>query len=166
MIIFIIVRLFIWFLNRGDPHVFRDLAHMAEETTDVVRVEIVSLAVEELQPRFSDRTYAYTVYTVRILEMFQGDLQVGDEVEIVQQGERSLWNRRWISISVGDDLVLFFRTRPDFPASMSGVYRLSRNVPSDVAIDTSIRLRPIRSRGLPGDGIRVTVEELWDLRED
>ena len=123
---------------------------------DVVRAEIISYSSES--PR------AYTLYTIRILEVFQGDLQVGDETEMVQWGRRSIWNRDWISIRTGNDLVLFLHR--ESPASIFAIYRLSRSVPSDVELDPSIRLNPESSRSLAVDNFRITVEDLWSLRED
>ena len=124
---------------------------------DVVRAEVISYSSES--PR------AYTLYTIRILEVFQGALQVGDETEMVQWGRRSIWNRDWISIRVEDDLVLLLGNYAS-PASIFAIYRLSRSVPSDVELDASIRLNPESSRSLAVDNLRITVEDLWNLRDD
>ena len=146
-------------INSGGWNVYNSLSLMSEASTDVVRAEVISSV---------NKSRDFAVYTIHILEVFQGDLQVGNEVEMIQWGRRSIWNwnRDWASIRVEDDLVLFLRAQTNSPASIFGVYRLSRSIPNDVEIDASIRLISVRSRRLAGDGVEVTIEDLWSLRED
>ena len=134
-------------------------------SVDVVRAEIISSTTDTVELAGDRGTYPITIYTIQILEAFQGELQVGDEIEMFQWGRRPIWSRNWISIRTGNDLILFLHTDSS-PASIFAVYRLSRRVPSDVKLDASIRLNPVSSRRLPGDSLRITVEDLWNLRED
>ena len=158
-------------LSRGQQDVlnFNNMREMAASSPYIVRAETLSATVtrKEFGNAPDDiQVLTSTVYTIRILEIFRGELEVGDEIEMDQWWGGRLWRRNGLSIREGDDLVLFLTPRTDFPATIFGVYRLSRSVPSDVEIDTSIKLRPVRYRRLPGNGVRVTVQDLWDLREN
>ena len=129
---------------------------------DVVRAIILSSI---------DEPHSHTIYTIRILETFQGELLTGGKIEIAQWRDEPIRNRNssrrkdWISMEPDDDLVLLLRTS-NSPASIFAVYRLPESVSVDVELDASVRLRGVRSRRLLGDGIELTVEDLWNLRDD
>ena len=170
-ITYIIIRSVLSEGGGGDWIGFDSLEDMAEFSTDVVRAEILSSRVEEVEFEgyaFSD---IYTFYTIQILEVFQGDLEVGNEVEMSQWGDGLGREGNWISIGVGDDLILFLVNHDSsapagFP--LQGVYRLSRQVSNSEELDPTIELIPVLSRniGLYGSDIIVTVEDLWGLRSD
>ena len=67
----------------------------------------------------------FTVYRVRVIDVFQGDMQPGDIVEVMQEGgERGgfrfiSWDE--IPISVGEDLIFFARFSSSFP-DLPGVF--------------------------------------------
>ena len=98
----------------------------------------------------------FTVYRVRVIDVFQGDMQPGDIVEVMQEGgERGgfrFGNREKISIAVGDDLVFFAAFSSEFPALPGGfmnpyqtVYRFSDfydrvAIESDIEMDISEEL--------------------------
>ena len=154
-------------LSRGQQFDFHNVGTMAEASAHVVRAEILSATVktEEFRRTAGDaQVVTGTIYTIRTLEVFQGELEVGEEIEMIQWWGGLIWDRNGLSIREGNDLILFLSFRS--PASIFGVYRLPRSVSSDVELDSSIRLRPVRYRRLPGNGVRITVQDLWDLREN
>ena len=143
---------------------------MANDATDIVRAEILSSTVKIWRIGYGD--LPHIVYTIRILEVFQGDLQVGDEIEMEQLGGESdymvIINPNKIPIEIGDDLILFLLNRdPSTPAGIlhQGVYRLSKEIDSIEEIDASIELISV----VDDEGwieIEITVEDLWDLEEN
>jgi len=151
---------------------------MAELSTDVVRAEIISSRVEEVEFEGHNHPYIYTFYVIRILEVFQGDLQVGEEIEMAQiggeLGNMVMINSDEIPIEEGEDLVLFLLTYPGYPAGFfqQGVYQLDEEVGSEEEIDTSIELIPVVPEREIGDEFEVliefevSVEDLWELEED
>ena len=139
---------------------------MAERATDVVRAEILSSTLGERWGGYQ------TIYEVRILEVFQGDLQIGDKIELAQLGGESAYritiNLEKIPIEIGDDLVLFLLNNdPTTPAGLlhQGAYRLSESLESDEKMDASIELIPIVPEGMNFRRFHITVKELWGLRE-
>ena len=97
--------------------VYRDAEDLASRATDIVRAEVLDERVE-----WFDATggYSYppwyvlfTVYRVSVLEVFQGNAQPGDIMELAQEGgelDDVIWHSRdWINFGVGDELVFFAR---------------------------------------------------------
>lgn len=151
---------------------FDTLEEMAEWSTDVVRAKIISYTVGTMEFEGDYRSQVYTFYTIRILEVFQGNLQVGDEIELAQVGGK--WenilviNEDEIPIEVGYDLVLFLITYPGFPAGFyqQGVYRLSEDLEATQEMDNSIELIPVLAEGMESSEFNLIVKDLWELDED
>ena len=149
---------------------FETQDEMAEYATDVVRAKVLSSTVERRRAG-DDDYWLYTVYTIRILEVFQGDLQIGDEIELAQMGGESetevMISSGWIPIETGDDLVLFLLTYPGFSAGffLQGVYRLSEALEATQVMDATIELIPLVREGRDSleESFDLTVEDLWAL---
>ena len=92
------------------PH-YRSFRALASAATDVVRVEVLDEREEWFNAFLSppppeiDPYWLYTVYRLRVLEVFQGDAQVGDIIEVRELA----WaiGSGNLPIAAGDDLVLF-----------------------------------------------------------
>lgn len=161
---------------------------MVAQSTDVVRAKILSSRVEP----YSVREDIHTIYAIQILEVFQGNLQIGDEIEIAQLGGETAYkvmvNPCKIPITVGDDLVLFLNLEASFFLANflhRGAYRLAEELDSAVEMKASMELilvipegenpthstpegeNPIFivSEGENLNEFSLTVEELWSLRE-
>ena len=111
--------------GRGDYVVYQSIDEMASTATDIVRVvalgQRLSIRTTLLPPPSGpdNRTLAdrirnselQTIRRFRVLEVFKGDTQTGDIIEVAQSVRfmsRPRSNR--ISFSRGDDLILFMRT--------------------------------------------------------
>jgi len=132
--------------------VYESVDELASVATDIVRVEILDEWVEwrnvVLPPRDEDDEYLNpggelieqyeisTIHQLRVLDVFQGNAQVGDIMEVAQLGgridNRELVNANFVSFAAGDDVVLFLRTfyfDEERPAVLLGpmqsVYRVS-----------------------------------------
>jgi len=119
----------------GDfPH-YTNIEHLASNASEVVRVEVLSERVEAIniwlppQNEFEDTGevlreayFIYTIHQLRILEVFKGDVNVGDILEVKQIGGQldglTVINDDKISFGAGDDLVLFLQSFDDVPASL------------------------------------------------
>ena len=97
---------------------FEALAHRSAE---VVRAEVLDERVEWTS--LSGTFYTvYTLHRVRVLEVFQGIRQVGDILDVAQEGgeiDGELWlNSDLISMSPGEELLLFVSRFDDQPLGM------------------------------------------------
>jgi len=121
--------------SRGDMEVYENVDHMSFGENDVVRAVILDRRAVRIGHR-GERRHTYTVNRIMVLEVFKGDAQAGDIMEIAQL-------RRYQAFSVikipdplrfsrGDDVILFMRrfNNPDrahLPAMLlaggQGVYR-------------------------------------------
>jgi len=105
------------------PH-YNSIEHLASHATEVVRVEVLDERIEminswssptnELEDTGGGTTETYdmfTVYRIKVLEVFQGDVSIGDILEVRQMGGQSddliVINLDRTPLVVGDDLVLF-----------------------------------------------------------
>jgi len=149
----------------------RNFEDLARRSADVVRVEVLDERVEWLMlwdniPSELDPADFYNVYTLRrvkILEVFQGISQVGDIIDVFQEGgevDGELWlNRNLIPMSSGEELLLFLH-RPDdkslaYPMNpWEGAFRFVDGVWQQVFPHAS-----------PDDRFAVTPEELEALAE-
>ena len=130
-------HLFMHTHTSGDYAVYRSIDSLATRATDIVRGEILDERVERvnsLLPPLSGCSEWYLTYRhdfyeistinrIRVIEVFKGDAQVGDIMDVAQLGGRiglsSLINESRLQFEIGDDLVFFMRT---FYAS-HGVHR-------------------------------------------
>jgi len=115
------------FISSSDA-VYSNADELAFMSTDIIRGVIVGERVERLNmlstpPGGPNEEYLETrenyyqintIHSIRISEVFMGDAQVGDIMEIAQLGGRlhfsELTNLSLIPFATGDDLVLFIRT--------------------------------------------------------
>ena len=86
---------------------------MVNFSTDIVRVEVLDERIEllniSLPPR--ERLWIHTINRLRALEVFKGDTEIGDIIEVAQPGGRMGYLDTIVYFSVplivGDELVLF-----------------------------------------------------------
>ena len=73
------------------PH-YDSIDHLSEHATDIVRVEVLDERVQRLNtwleapPAGIDPYEIYTVYRIRVVEAFQGNVSPGDIMEVRQMG--------------------------------------------------------------------------------
>jgi len=105
----------------GDIWIRSDVDELLLTTTDVIRAEILDYWTEEINTWLIEEQiveygrilgrYIHTIYTLRVLEVFQGNTQAGDTVQVMQRGGtlegRTLENPRHLPLNVGDDLIFF-----------------------------------------------------------
>jgi len=118
-----------------DIAVYENVDFMSYGRTDIVRAVILDRRVVSISHR-REHPYFYTVNRIAVLEVFKGDAQVGDIMEISQlrrhQPFRIINTPDPLSFSRGDDVILFMgmphRSHiTHLPASLlaggQGVYR-------------------------------------------
>jgi len=130
-------------------------AGSGEFRNDVVRAEILDERVEWLNVAlpsqhegalpfrgedpgwdFSDSYEPHTIYRILVLEVFQGEAEVGSVLEVAQSGGRidnvHLVNEHFVPLVPGEDFLLFlssisWMTNEEWPAALTsrfqGVYR-------------------------------------------
>jgi len=114
--------------SSGDFAVYQNVDEMTSGATDIVRAIILDERVEELNillpppggpndwylSRREDFYRIHTIHRIEILEVFRGDAQTGDIMEIAQMGGRiglsSYRNQNRLDFITGDDVILFMRT--------------------------------------------------------
>ena len=122
-------------LFSADYMIYDSITDLASQATDIIRVEVLDERVEHLNtwletpPSGINPYRLYTVYQLRVLEVFQGNSITGDILEIRQVGGRQdnewLINTDKAPISVGDDLVIFMRASyiENFPSVLLNPYQ-------------------------------------------
>jgi len=109
--------------SSGDFEVYRCIDSMTSRATDIVRGEIIDVRVGELNTLLPPRTgpdewylerrhdfyEIHTIHRIRVVEVFMGDAQAGDIMEIAQLGGRmgliNSVNDGRLEFVIGDDLV-------------------------------------------------------------
>jgi len=95
---------------------FRNITHLASLTTDIVRVEVLDSRVERLNtwgynpPEEIDPYSIYTIYRLRVMEVFQGDTIIEDIIEVRQLGgqlDGLRVNTEKAPLIVGNEAVIF-----------------------------------------------------------
>ena len=87
--------------------------NMANFSTDIVRVEILDERVEVLNVAllYGEMLWIHTINRLRVLEVFKGDTEIGDIIEVAQPGGQMGYIEAIVYFSVpltiGDELVLF-----------------------------------------------------------
>ena len=116
------------------PH-YDSISHLAYYATDVVRVEILDERVEwlntwiEAPPPEIYPYDLYTIYRIKVLDVFQGDAEIGDILEVRQIGGEydglRVINEDEVPLAIGDDLVLFLRASyiENFPSLLLNPYQ-------------------------------------------
>ena len=175
VIISIILIILVWNIRRdstsSDWHSVSSFEEMVELATNIVRAEILTLETRQIYRVDVDGviigTSTHTFYEILILESFSGYLENGDIIELFQPEVRRIFGNPMMPIQIGDDLVIFLLTAPDHPAGLinpwTGVYRISKNIPTDLPLNESIELTRVSASGGPSVGIEITVEELLNL---
>jgi len=114
---------------------FRDIEEIADMATDIVFLEILNDRVEwiniweglESVPAEGDLYDIHTIHSARVLDVFQGDLAIGDTIEIMQEGGSldgtNYINRSAINLSYGDNVVLFLYNPINFPFTIISPYQ-------------------------------------------
>ena len=128
---------------------YPSISHLTNTATDIVRVEVIDTRIAwintaipnpddpegleesdfslfDLNPLIKKSLMGYsifTVYQIRVLEVFKGDLEIGEIIEFAETGGQldnfNLVNTEQpIHLSVGDDVVLFlsYLRRENIPA--------------------------------------------------
>jgi len=101
------------------PH-YPSVSLMVYVATDIIRVKVLDERVLRINTivgadptDIDDRSFIYTVYRVEILEVFSGELEPGDILDVGelggQYGNIYYMNRDRAGLEIGDDLVLFIR---------------------------------------------------------
>jgi len=92
---------------------FDEFEELPPRSTHVVRVEVLERqGVEEINTAISGEAH-YTVFTVsrvRVLEVFQGDFEPGEKIDVRQSGgllDNVFWDWGITYYEPGDDLLLF-----------------------------------------------------------
>lgn len=166
----------VWSVSMDWPS-YDSIDEMTERATDVVRVEVLSSTITRWAYEGSDfLRNIYTFYTIHVLEVFQGNLQVGDEIEVAQLGGKldnvEMINRNRVPFEIGDELVMFlvFFPEKDYPAGIlnpwQGIYRLSEEVGYGEEIDPSIALIPLHDEGNYSTNFELTVEDLIEIAKE
>jgi len=117
-----------------------------------------------------------TISRVRVLEVFQGDHNVGDIIEIMQSGGE-YGNERWVvedalEIEVGVELVLFLFSWEfaGFPYSLISHMQGAYHVPEEIEVEgvlVDIGDWEIELEGLSEfDPITLTIEDLIEISEE
>ena len=163
----------IWVM--GDyPH-YNSISDLASYATDVVRVEVLNERVEWLNtwlepPPPEIHPYnLYTIHRIRVLEVFQGDAEIGDILEVRQIGGQQdglrVINEDEVPLAIGDDLVLFLRASyiENFPSVLLNPYQSAYYSPSENAlIDIDEDLESVN----PDNDLVLTTEDLIQIAED
>jgi len=140
-IILIVLALSISTISRADDFLlYTSVEEMKSEATDIVRVEVLEERVELLS-LWGDEYFPHTIHQLRVLEVFQGNTQVGEVIDVRQFGGQvpnteEMWMTASgiLSFEIGSEVVLFLRRSTvveDYTYIMlnpvQGAYRINAN---------------------------------------
>ncbi|MCL2574871.1 MAG: hypothetical protein FWE33_00420 [Defluviitaleaceae bacterium] len=113
---------------QGDIWLRNSVEDLAFSATHIVRAEVIDSRVELIntllgEPGLEDMefyeslreaaTVLHTVYSLRVLESFQGNAEIGSTIEAMQSGGQSgnrvLVNLDTTQFALGDEIILFLR---------------------------------------------------------
>jgi len=149
------------------PH-YGSVEMLTRVATDIVRVEALGQTTERLNvmlPPSPPRYERHVVNRFRVLEVFQGDLQSGDIIEVVQgmdwpDGDRLRFRRR-------DDLVLFLTSFDDFTLQLLNPYEAAYRFPSSSestqTLGREVELESVHDRN--DLALTITIGDLVQLAE-
>lgn len=124
----------------------------------------------EIEPRLM------TIYRIQILEIFQGNHQIGDVIEVSQLGGE-YENEQWfiadaIELSIGDEFILFLYSHEDigFPYVLINHNQGAYYVPNGIELEESLMEIDDREVELENasetDPIMLTIEDLIEIAID
>jgi len=171
----------------GSYLVYDSIAHLASAATYVIRVEVLDERVENLDVLVSPESEEentgmnleshyriFTVYSIRVLEVFQGCVDAGDVIEVRLLGspfdDNYLQSADHTYLTVGDDLVLFLQDSavehlPPFLVNPTqSTYRVAATTENAGIMSENLheKLESIN----PNNSLRLTMEELLNLETD
>jgi len=109
----------IWVRNDADE--------LARSSTDIIRAEVLDSREKKINTILGNPNLgctanrfvkSHTVYRLRVIEMFKGNSEVGDTVEIMIEKKGSSNNQ--LSLFSGNDLVFFLRNFGSGPMALEG----------------------------------------------
>jgi len=129
-------------VRTGHPHLFYSIEHLAERVPNILRVQVISSSDRMLfSARGPEWRHVFTVYTLRVLDVFKGDIEKESYIEA----------RQIRSIAMGDD-----RRRGRTHILPKEAYHFGRDYPSYIRIPIEIEddlilflHDPRRSEGFP-----------------
>jgi len=126
----------------GDYEIFQDVDKLADASENIVRARIIDFTVSddllmwreeddfesELEDTgidrdiLDDQIFIFTIYTVDILDVYKGDIQVGEQIEFMQLGGQIgnvlFINNDEVEVALEDDLILFLSPNDEGPAML------------------------------------------------
>ena len=129
------------YISGSELWIFDNIAQMNTQTTDIVRAKILNSRVEPINtllrtPRPDDDMEIFyiihTIYQLKVLEVFKGDLAVGDVLEVAQMGglygNRKLVFSNQLSMNRGDEFIFFLHSYDAYgfghlPMTIAGSYQ-------------------------------------------
>jgi len=135
----------------GDTPVFDTVERLAIRATDIIRAEVIDSRTEWIftillhnpnevmdDELISHYTRIHTIHRLKVVEVFRGDAEIGDILEVMQPGGRlgnsELINNRRQHFEYGDELVFFARNFREFEfghlpmslvSQLQGAYRIA-----------------------------------------
>lgn len=181
----IIYRIFSPDGNHYNASRSESVEHLRASSSYIIRAEVVSAMHGDWS--VGDDTihyhYFYTIYRVHVLDVFQGFVQKGDTIEIIQYRRRRGYTKgnldfegyfHHVPFEIGDDVLLFLLNsnndlgRPAILVnSLQGAYRY---VPREIRIGydnwefESLRDERV-GRVSPNLNLTITEEDLFQIRE-
>jgi len=160
------------------PH-YNSIEHLSSFSTEVVRVAVLDERVEWLNTWIppqneledaggepSDLYFIYTIYRVEILEVFKGDVEVGDMIEVKQIGgqmdDTKFINMDEVPLVIGSDLILFLHSFDDFPASLMNATQSAYYFPNARGRLLNAELESVH----PENNLTLTLEALIQIAEE
>ena len=102
---------------QGEYRWYESIEELTARATEIVKVRVIDNRTEWLNASLTSQTQNYeinTVFLLLVLEVFQGNIQAGDIIEVKQLGghigNEELVNLDKVSFEINDDLILFIRS--------------------------------------------------------
>ena len=149
---------------------------LKEISADLSEEEIIYTFGEDMSwMDFSPRYEVVTVHRVRVLEVFQGNYQIGDITEVMQPGgtygDMSVGNSSLISFEAGDDIVFFIYSRTHMGRGavllnpFQSAYRFPTIDENARNLDLDVELENV-SGDTHFNDLSITLNDLLQLAED
>lgn len=166
------------------------IVELASNVSYVVRAEIIDKRIEVVNSGESIYSipYMYSIYRLRVLDVYKGDIEINNIIEISQRKKRSFvnsgylleWNNTLIEyiripLEIGDDLILFLNFVEEF-VSQGTVFSDMTNIWIFNRVQGVYRYTPVEIRIIhdnwvfepvnPHNNLILTEEDLQQLREN